>query len=431
MKKLVTDIKNNIYLNVEKVKLKNINKYIENNVIVVYKDEVINKWLGMGSAITETSGYNYFKLDDEKKNNLIHDLYSSEGLNLNLARLPIGSCDFSLKSYQYSNKKDLSDFSIDKDKEYIIPMLNDIYNYKKITLISSPWSPPSFMKNNKIRLLGGKLNTKYYDLYAKYLHNYIDEYQKLGFDINYITMQNEPMALMLWESCKFDIDMQRDFIENHLIKELENTNTNIILWDHNRENIYNNLNKLYIDNEKVKGIGFHWYSGRFYNNLRLIHKNYPNMLLFNTEMCCGYSKYDVNDWIGDAEGYLKDIISCMNSGINAYLDWNVLLNYKGGPSHIKNPVKSPIILNKEENNYIKTPIYYYLMHISKYIKEGYEIIESDKYDEDLYVVAAKNENELVITIMNTKNEEIKYNLLIDNKYISDKISSHSIITYVI
>ena len=48
---------------------------------------------------------------------LIKDYYSSSGLNYNLGRISIGSNDFSLSSYSYSNKKDLSDFSIEKDNK--------------------------------------------------------------------------------------------------------------------------------------------------------------------------------------------------------------------------------------------------------------------------------------------------------------------------
>ena len=40
-----------------------------------------------------------------------------------IARISIGSCDFSLKPYSYASKRDLSNFSIEKDKQYIIPLL--------------------------------------------------------------------------------------------------------------------------------------------------------------------------------------------------------------------------------------------------------------------------------------------------------------------
>ena len=427
MKKITTDINNNIVLEEESF---NNSDIISDNTIIINKDDVICKWLGLGSAITEASGYNYSKLSDVLKKELINDLYSKDKLNLNIGRLPIGSCDFSLDSYSYAYNSDLSDFSIEKDKAYIIPMLRDIYDYKKISLISSPWSPPAFMKNNNSLLHGGKLKKEYYELYAKYLRLYIDAYKEEGFEINYITMQNEPFAKQKWESCVFSLKEQNDFINNYLINELESTNTNIILWDHNREKINKQIRELYINNNRIGGVGLHWYTGAYYNNILELHQNYPDLLIFNTEMCCGYSRYNYNDWLNDAEEYLKDIISCMNSGVSAYLDWNVFLNSEGGPSHIKNPVKSPIILTEEEDNYIKTPIYYYLTHISKYIDKDYEIIKINN-NSDLYVVCAKKDDNIVIIILNTTNNDINYNIKLDNNKIYDCINSRSIVTFVI
>ena len=428
MKKFTTDINNNTYFKEENIKINQVKKYIENNVIIINKDNVINNWHGFGGAITEATAYNYLQLDDNKKESYLNDVFSSNGLDYNIGRISIGSNDFCLDSYQYTIKKDLSDFSIDHDKKYIIPMLNDIYKIKNLVLIASPWSPPAFMKNNKILIFGGKLKKNYYSLYAKYLHMFINSYKNEGFNVNYITMQNEPMAIQKWESCTFSLDEQKDFIYNYLINELKDCDTNIMLWDHNREDLYNVVDKLYIKNEKVKAVGTHWYSGGFYNNINLLHTKYPDLYLYNSEMCCGYSRYDKLKWINDAELYLKDIISCMNNGLNAYLEWNILLNNNGGPSHKSNYVKSSIILNEEQNDYIKTPIYYYLLHICKFIKKDYQIIVSDKYSDELYVVSAKKNDELVIVILNISDKALEYNLVFDNKYIKDKINAHSIIT---
>ena len=422
MKKIVTDINNNIYLEESNIKLNKYKDYIENNVIIVYKDKVINKNLKMGGAITEAVAYNYSKLPDEKKLSFINDMYSLNGLNYNYGRVTIGSCDFSLSSYDYIDNKDLSSFSLERDKKYLIPMLNDIYNSKKIDLIATPWTPPkSFKKKNKL---------KEYSLFVKYIKKYINEYNNLGFNIKYITPQNEPMVEQEWESCTYTFNEQKKLIYDYLIKELNDTNTSILLWDHNRENLPFIMDKLYEDNEKVKGLAFHWYSGRFYNNIRLVHQQYPNLLLINTEMCCGFSEYNENTWINDAELYLKDIISCFNNGVSIYLDWNILLNYSGGPNHKNNYCKSPLILNEEENDYIKTPIYYYLTHISKYINDDYEVVEVDKYNEELYVLSLKKEDNEVVVILNTSNNSCEFNLLIDNYYLNDIINSHSIITYI-
>ena len=425
MKRIVSDINNNVLLQSSNVKFKKVSKHIENNVIRIYKDEVITTYKGIGGAITPSAAYNYSKLSEDNKNRFINDYFSSDGLNYNIIRLVIGSCDFSYSTFEYTRKKDLSDFNIDEDKKYIIPMLRDIKRIKDFEIIASPWSSPSMFKDNKRLTLGGKLKKKYYDIYSDYLVKYINEYKAQGFNISYLTIQNEPLTIQTWESCVFNLDEQKDFIYNHLIDKLDNTK--VLLFDHNKEDIFNIFKYLYKDNNKIAGLAMHYYSGKHYNNIRLIRKHYPNVLLVNSESCCGYSKYSEKEWIKDAEIITSEMINDFNNGLNMYLDWNILLDYYGGPNHKKNYCKSPIILNEDNSNYIKSPIYYYLYHISKHNIDS-NIIENSIYN-DLLVLSTIKDNRVVVTILNTSDDIKEYNLIIDNEYINDKINKHSIITY--
>ena len=123
-----------------------------------------------------------------------------------------------------------------------------------------------------------------------------------------------------------------------------------------------------------------------------------------------------------------NIIGDMNSGVNAYLDWNILLDEFGGPTHSKNYVKSASI--RIDNNYIKSPIYYYLYHISHFINEKSVIIENNN-STNLKVVSIKVNKKIIVVIMNKTNNDIEYNLLVKNNSITDKINKHTIITYEI
>ena len=237
-------------------------------------------------------------------------------------------------------------------------------------------------------------------------------------------MQNEPIARQRWESCVFKLSNQKDFIYNYLLNKLDNTK--LLLWDHNKDNLFNIINELYLDNDKIGGFAFHYYTGSNFDEIKKLREKYPNKLLINTEMCSGYSKYDEIKWIRSAEYYLTDIIGDMNNGVNAYLDWNILLDEFGGPTYKNNPVKSASI--RVNDSYIKSPIYYYLYHISHFIDNS--IIIETKNNTNLKVVSLKTNNKIITIIMNKSNYDIEYNLVINNKNIFDKINKHSIITYV-
>ena len=154
--KYKTNIKENKFLEKSFIKDSNMPERFESKLINIYPDVTYEQFLGFGGAITESSGYAYSKLSREKRKAFINSYYSEEGLNYSLARLPIGSCDFSLKSFSYSSREDLSDFSIEKDKEYLLSLLREANNKKSLTLFSSIWSPPRFMKTTKMLTLRRK-----------------------------------------------------------------------------------------------------------------------------------------------------------------------------------------------------------------------------------------------------------------------------------
>lgn len=422
IKKYVTDIKNKIYV---KEMIYNRVSIQTNNTIIINTHEEITSFLGFGSAITESSAYNYQKLSKDNQKSFINDYFSKDGLNFNFSRISIGSCDFSLNSYSYAKSRDLSDFSINHDKELIIPFIKDIKEIKDVFLIASPWSPPAMFKKLPILFWGIKLRKKYYDQYSDYLVKFIKEYQKNGIKINYLTMQNEPIARQRWESCVFNYQEQKDFIYNHLLNKLDNTK--LLLWDHNKDNLFNIINELYSNSDKIAGFAFHYYTGSNFDELVKLREKYPDKLLINTEMCCGYAPFDMNNWISSAEYYLNDIIGDMNSGVNAYLDWNILLDENGGPTYKNNPVKSASI--RINDNYLKSPIYYYLYHVSHFVNNS--IIIKTKNITNLKVVSFKNLNKTYVVILNKSNNRVEFNITLDKDKISDVINSHSIVTYEI
>ena len=71
IKKYITDINNKIYLKEELVKKNNLKT---NNIIKINNKE-ITKFLGFGSAITESSAYNYQKLS--KKMNILFNTFTT------------------------------------------------------------------------------------------------------------------------------------------------------------------------------------------------------------------------------------------------------------------------------------------------------------------------------------------------------------------
>ena len=261
----------NFYFNMSTIKSKKYSSKLEKEIVNIYPDVMYQELIGFGGAITESSAYCYSLLSENKKQEFINDYFSD--INYSFCRLPIGSCDFSLNSYSYANKHDLSDFSIEKDLKYIVPFIKDALNVNpNLRFIASPWSPPKFAKNNKMLILGGKLLDKYKQTYADYLVKYINAYKDLGINIDFITVQNEPNAIQIWESCLFSPQEEADFVVNYLYPTFKanNIDTKIIIYDHNKEKLYSRaVQEFSVPGvlNASSGLAFHWYSGNHYENI--------------------------------------------------------------------------------------------------------------------------------------------------------------------
>lgn len=431
MKKIVTNIREKMYWKESEITKEQYDSSWEWNIVRAYPNIKKQKWFGMGGSLTEVSCYNILKLSPKKQKELIQAYYGTDSLDYNLGRIAIGSNDFCLNSYELTKNIDLCDFSIERDRQYIIPIIQKIQKEKNLTFVASPWSPPSFMKSHGNLLKGGTLKKEYYLSFAKYLKKFIQEYHKEGIPIAYLTIQNEPNAVQKWESCVYSLMEQKELICKYILPEIKDMNTQILLWDHNKENLFDVVQGLFLDHKKIAGVAFHDYQGHHTTNLDLVHMYYPSLLLFHTEGCCEYSKYDEIQWIHDAEIYLINIINDMNHGLNGYIDWNVFLDFHGGPNHKENYCKSPVILNEAENDFILSPIYYYLGHISKFIKPGDFLIPLDVYRIDLLGVAAINDKEVIVTLLNVTDDEIEVDVVVNHHRIHDYIAAHSILTYLI
>lgn len=434
IKKIETNYKRKLLWKESYVNTKPYKNSIENQVLNIYPNITYQEVIGFGGAFTEASGYAYSKLDLKKQEEFINDYFSADGLNYSMGRLPIGSSDFSLNSYSYSTKEDLSDFSIEGDKKYIIPLLKSAMQKKQLKLLSSPWSPPKFMKSNKMLILGGKLLNKYKQTWANYLVKYIQAYESENINIDYITVQNEPNATQIWESCLYSAEEEANFATNYLYYNFikNNINTKILIWDHNKEKLFQRaIDELNSDESKqaISGIAFHWYSGDHFENIQLVHDAFPDKLLFHTEGCTGYSKFNPDEEVQNGELYAHDILGDLNSGINAFLDWNLLLDNNGGPNHKKNYCNSPIMLNKDNSDYIKNLTYYYIGHFSKFIKPNAKRIAFSRYTGKIELTAFKNvDNSIAIVLLNRTDNNYEYNLCINDMVIHDNLDSHAIVT---
>ncbi|MBQ7615702.1 MAG: glucosylceramidase [Butyrivibrio sp.] len=412
----------------------------EMKLLVVYPKETETEIRGFGGAFTEAAAHTYAGLDEGEKDKLIKALFGPDGLRYNIGRIHMNSCDFALGNYTYIDEGDesLSSFSIEHDEKEIIPMIRDAEKElgRQPVLIMAPWSPPPFMKTNGEMNHGGNLKEEYADLWAKYFVRFIREYEKRGIDISFTTVQNEPNAVQTWDSCNYTTEQEADFVINHLGPELKREGllgkVKIFVWDHNKEEAYNRFSRILEAkgaDEYVSGCAVHWYSGDHFDTLRLIRKNYPDKEIFFTEGCVEYSILSGAGDVHFAEMYAHQMIGNLKGGCSAIFDWNLLVDHKGGPNHVGNFCDAPIKALEDGKTFEKKLSYYYIGHLSRYVKEGAKLIWSSCYDSDLDTAAFVNpDGERVIVVLNRTGREIPLVVKEEDSSVKLSIKPHSIQT---
>lgn len=396
--------------------------------IIVDPAKTHQTFLGIGGAITDASAEVFAKLSPKNQQEFLTAYYDkNKGIGYSLARTNIHSCDFSSESYTYVQEgdKELKTFNIDHDRKYRIPLIKKAIETAggKLTLFVSPWSPPAFMKDNNDILHGGVLLTEFAQSWANYYAKFIKAYEKEGIPVWGLTIQNEPMATQRWESCIYTPEAERDFLKNFLGPTLEKENLGskkIIIWDHNRgDMLVKRANLVFSDPEVSKyawGIGFHWYETwnggtPKFESVAEVHKAFPDKNLIFTEGCI--EKFDAAkfQFWGNAERYGLNMISDFNNGTVAWTDWNILLDQNGGPNHVGNFCFAPIHGDTAKDELIYTPMYYYIGHLSKFIRPNAKRIEATLSDKSLLSTSFRNTNGKIATVvMNSSDKEIVYSI---------------------
>ncbi len=397
--------------------------------------------LGFGGAFTEAAAHTLLQISADKRKEVIESYFNSDtGLGYSLGRVHIHSCDFALENYTYVEENDdkLETFDISRDKEKIIPLIKDAIAERgdKLKLLASPWSPTAWMKTNNEMNNGGKLLPEYRETWARYFTKFIKAYGGKGIDIWGITVQNEPEAVQTWDSCIYTPEEERDFVKHYLgpIMEREDLeDVKILICDHNRDIIVKRASAVFSDREAasyVWGTAFHWYVSEEFENVGRVHELFPDKHLLFTEGC-QEGGVKLGEWF-TGERYGRNIIGDLNNWTEGYLDWNLVLNEKGGPNHVGNYCDAPIITDTNEDKIHYNSSYYYIGHFSKFIKPGARRIAWNSELDDLDITAFENsDGSIALVVMNETERDHKFILKEGSSGVEIESLAHSIKTIII
>ena len=314
---------------------------------VRFTDETFQTVDGFGLAITQASCYNLLRMSQEDRTKLLTELFSpTAGAGSSLIRVCIGGSDFSMDEYTWCDKEGMANFAVhESEKTFLFPILDEIYQINpNVQIIGSPWSCPIWMKvpdgSPIAGWTSGRLNPKYYADYADYFVKWIQEMQKRGYMVKYVTLQNEPLNRGNSMSLYMPWEDQRDFLKvvGPAFRKA-GLKTEILLFDHN----YNYDDKadqksyplkIYADEEAAQyaaGSAWHNYGGSV-SELDKIHQAAPEKGIWFTEASIGTWNY-AGHGFGEQfrEDFREIVMGTLKRWGKGITLWNMMLDNEGKP----------------------------------------------------------------------------------------------------
>ena len=340
------------------------------------------KVLGFGAAFTDASCYLFDKLNPERREALLAELFAPAGLRLSVGRTCIGASDYSVGAYSFDDSPEpdpeLKRFSIAHDRQYILPTLRAARKANpELFLVSSPWSPPGWMKAGG-SMLGGSMEKRYFPAYAEYFVKFLQGYSAEQVKINAVTVQNEVdtdqdgrMPASLWGQ-----EYEIEFVKSHLGPALENASLDTKIWilDHNY-NLWGRAVDELSDaqvHRYVDGIAWHGYSGDSETMTRA-HNAFPEKNAYWTE---GGPDYTSPDYATDWAKWSHTFSGILRNWARCIVGWNILLDETGKPNIGPFSCGGLVTVDSTTHEFTRSGQYWAFAHFSKAVHPGAQVVAS-------------------------------------------------------
>ncbi|MEU3979202.1 RICIN domain-containing protein [Streptomyces sp. NPDC026672] len=331
------------------------------------------RFTGAGASVTGASARLVQGLSQDRRSDLMRSLFSTagDGIGLSYLRQPLGSTDFDATNDPHSYEDTRGQFSINRDRAEIIPVLKQATAVNPgIRFMGTPWSPPGWMKTGN-SLNGGSLRPENYGAYADYLVKAIQAYGQEGITLTDLTVQNEPEFATSYPSMSMTSAQQADFLKV-LDPKLTAAGlpTNVLAFDHNWDHpnypldVFSRTSGI----NRVIGAAFHCYGGAPSAEQQVIN---AGKRVFFTE-CSGTDSDNPASTFGDSLRWQAEnlVVQNMRNGGETVLTWNLALDQNGGPHQGHCTTRCNGVVEIAGGNVNRNAEYYSLGQLSKFVKVG-------------------------------------------------------------
>ena len=409
---------------------------------------------GFGATFNEAGMICLNALSTENRNKVFTSLFDTiKGSGFTIMKSPIAACDFASAGPWYSydetpNDTLMTHFTVLRDlgPNGLIPYIKKASQFGKFAIESPMDFAPDWMYHS---LQPGERHIKYeyYTTLAKYYSHYLKSYLENGVRIDYLNLFNE--ANNEWYS-NVTYKEIGEMIKNYVLPQLKRDGIDVKIQFGETSNRPEAIQKFPIaldDKELQKDIHsltVHGYDWNKFSTLTDLHNRYPDMLIYQTEVCYaipnnippnGPRKMPVYEF-NDGEFWGNMIVNDMKNWVSAWIYWNMILDENGGPWLVSTEHGDPdnnqqhpvVIINRKTKRVTYAGLYYYLSHFSKFVRPDARRIDCTGGSSQLNFVAFQNENKTIILNVINNGEAMNCKINWNRMSIIQNLPAHSITT---
>lgn len=336
---------------------------------------------GFGGCFCEMGWDAVSALSAAGRDSVISALFDTSGCNFTFCRMPIGANDFADSYYSLndvSGDYQMTNFSLKRDSTKLIPFIKAAQAYKpNLRFWASPWTAPSWMKNNNNYYNTGDANqnsmksdAQTLTAYALYLSKAVQEFKNNGINIEYITCQNEPDQINHnYPTCGWSNSLELNFYKNYMIPRFQQDNiTTKILLGVYCCGAYSDWITYFMNDATIKasvGLTSHSWGDQSWG--QQCWNDYPTVPFIETEADWGQN--GVHDWNEGVNQFNQMVAFLTTNKAAVFEQWNMILDTTY-VSHWGFQQSCPIHINTVAKKVYYTPHFWAVKHITHYVMVG-------------------------------------------------------------
>jgi glucosylceramidase len=409
--------------------------------------------VGFGASFLESGLICLNALDRPRQEEVLQALFDpAKGAGFSAMKTVIGATDFMAAGPFYTYDDHPGDtamrlFSIQRDlaPNGLIPFIRRARRYGQFVLQAPMDYPPDWMlfdvKSNQ------DVDPRYFDALALYYLRYVREYEKQGISVDFVSLFNEPGIYT-----RISPEKIRDLLKNHVgpLFAREGVKTRIQPCETNDRRRAERYWPVILDDPEARryagAIAYHAYGYKDFDKIAALHRRYPALKLWMTEVCHAYETGLVPRTVAlprrdyeDGDFWGNQIFNDLESGASAWIYWNMILDEGGGPWLVSEIHRDPdpneqhpvVIVDRTRKEVTYTGLYYYLSHFSRFVRPGaVRVGVSGSVDGVRCLAFEARDHGMVAQLLNSRKEPARTGLEWHGRFLSVELPALSIATYL-